>query len=162
MSGKVKYVIGDIVSANTDIVVNAANGIGWFGGLLTSTWKFQGITESINYATKGKVAKAVRRTGKLYMPGSVFFTEGYGIGKIGIIHAVTMLIPGWWTREKTVKKLLPLIMEMAEQMGAATLALPFLGCGTGRLKKKVVKDLYEDFFDLYDGNVMVYVYDLYE
>ncbi len=155
------YVIGDIVDADVDIVVNAANGIGWFGGLLTSTWKFHGITESINYATKGKVAGEVRRMRKIHMPGSVFFTKGYGIGKIGIIHAVTMLIPGWWTSEKTVEKLLPLIMEMAEQKGAETLALPFLGCGTGRLKKNRVEDIYEDFFASYDGNVKAFVYDLH-
>lgn len=156
------YVIGDIVSARADIIVNAANGIGWMGGFLTRKWKFFGIAESINYVTDGNVEKEIHRNYKIYLPGNVFFTNGYGVGRIGIIHAVTMLVPGWWTTEKTVVKLLPKVIQMSKEKGARTIAIPFLGCGTGRLKKKKVQKIYETFFRELREDIDVYVYDLKE
>jgi len=151
------YKQSDIVTATEDIVVNAANGIGWMGGILARVHKFHGIAESINYATKGKVEKELRKKCRICRAGEVFFTNGYGIGKIGIIHAVTMMIPGWWTTEKTVKKLLPKIIELAMEKNAKSIALPYLGCGTGHLKAENVKTLYEEFFCEYpEVEVVVY------
>lgn len=158
----VDYVIGDIVEADSDLVVNAANGIGWMGGFLTRHWKFQGVAESINYASCGEVEKEVHRHGRIHLPGDVFFTDGCGIGRIGIIHAVTMLIPGWWTTEKTVRALLPAIADLAEELGASSVAMPFLGCGTGRLKKDRVRKIYEEFFAEYEGYLDFLIYDLKE
>ena len=152
------YKKDDIATATEDIVVNAANGIGWMGGRLARWCKFHGIAEAINYATQGKVEKEVHKLRKIYLPGNVFFTEGYGIGKIGIVHAVTMMIPGWWTTEKTVRRLLPEVMRLAKEHGAKSIALPYLGCGTGRLKKKKVEQIYQEFFveNTWDINVTVY------
>lgn len=136
----------DIIDATEDIVVNAANGICWMGGILSRVHKFAGISEAINYATKGAVEKEIRKHWRIYWSGSVFFSSGYGIGKIGIIHAVTMMIPGWWTRKKTVKMLCPKVIELAREKGAKSIAIPYLGCGTGRLKEKDVKQMYEEVF----------------
>lgn len=154
------YVIGNIVEADVDIVVNAANGIGWMGGYLTSHWKFSGVAETINFVTKGKVEREIRSNYKIYLPGKAFFTNGYGVGKIGIIHGVTMLLPGCFAREKTVWKLLSEITKLAEIMKARTIAMPFLGCGVGRLKKERVKEIYESFFGETSTSFDVYVYDL--
>lgn len=152
------YKQSDITTATEDIVVNAANGIGWMGGFLTRLYKFNGISEAINYATQGKVEKEVRKLHKIHLPGEAFFTAGYGIGKIGIIHAVTMLIPGWWTREKTVRKLLPKVMELAREHGAKSIAIPYLGCGTGRLKQIKVERIYQEFFAENVKDIKVTVY----
>ena len=141
------YIQGDIVAAQADIVVNAANGFGWMGGILSRKIKLHGIAEAINYATNGKIEKEIKAARKIYWPGEVFFTNGYGIGKIGMIHAVTMLIPGWRTKEKTVRKLLPRIVELAVEKGAKTIAIPWLGCGTGQLKVERVRKIYEEYFE---------------
>ena len=152
------YQKADITTATEDIVVNAANGFGWMGGFLTRIHHFHGIAEAINYKTQGKVEKEIRKHWKLHFPGQVFFTQGYGIGAIGIIHAVTMLIPGWWTRERTVRQLLPQIVELAKEKGAKSIAIPYLGCGTGHLKQERVQKIYEEFFSLNDDSLEVVVY----
>lgn len=147
----------DIALAMEDIVVNAANGIGWMGGILSRVHKFYGIAESINYATGGKVEKEIRKHYRIRFPGEVFFTHGYGIGRIGILHAVTMLLPGWWARKETVRRLCPKILEMARQKGAKSIALPYLGCGAGHLKPEAVKRIYEEYFGtVTDLEVIVY------
>lgn len=151
------YKKGDITFATEDIVVNAANGIGWMGGILGRVHKFHGIAESIHYTTKGQVEKEIRKKGRIYCPGEVFFTQGYGIGKIGILHAVTMLLPGCLARKKMIRKLCPKILEMARQKNAKSIALPYLGCGTGRLKPEEVKEIYEEYFgNIADLKVTVY------
>lgn len=149
---------GDIVNATEDIVVNAANGIGWMGGILGRFFPLSGVAESLHYATKGKIEKEVRRSHRFSRPGEVFFTQGYGIGKIGIIHAVTMQIPGWWTKEQTVLALLPKIVELAKEKGAKSIALPYLGCGTGHLKRQRVEEIYKEFFmdEKQDMDIVVY------
>lgn len=152
------YKKADITTATEDIVVNAANGFGWMGGFLSRIHKFHGIAEAINYETKGQVEKEIRKRFRIYLPGQVFFTQGYGIGKIGIIHAVTMIIPGWWARERTVKKLLPKVVELAKEKGAKSIALPYLGCGTGRLKQAKVQKIYEEFFGQQDIELEIVVY----
>lgn len=154
------YKTGDIVEAQEDIVVNAANGICWMGGILSRIWKFSGISECINYATRGKIEKEMRKDFKIRKPGQVFFTNGYGIGKIGMIHAVTMLLPGTRSSEDTIQQLLPAIMKLAEEKGAHSVAMPFMGCGTGKLNKDRVKKIYDRFFCLYAGKLDVYIYDL--
>lgn len=152
------YKKADITTATEDIVVNAANGIGWMGGFLTRIHQFNGISEAINYKTQGKVEKEIRKHWKLHLPGQVFFTQGYGIGTIGIIHAVTMLIPGWWAKERTVRKLLPQIVELAKEKGAKSIAIPYLGCGTGRLKLEKVQKLYDEFFGQSEEELEIVVY----
>ena len=152
------YKQSDITTATEDIVVNAANGIGWMGGFLTRLYKFNGISEAINYVTQGKVEKEVNKLRKIYLPGDAFFTAGYGIGKIGIVHAVTMLILGWWTTEKTVRMLLPKIVKLAQEHGAKSIALPYLGCGTGRLKQEKVEKIYQEFFAENALNMDVIIY----
>jgi len=146
------------VNATEDIVVNAANGIGWMGGILGRFIKLSGVAESIHYATKGNVEREVRRQHRFSRPGDVFFTQGYGIGKIGIIHAVTMQLPGWWTKEKTVRTLLPKIMQLAKEKGAKSIAMPYLGCGTGHLKQERVNEIYNAFFANEEQDIEVVVY----
>ena len=92
------------------------------------------------------------------LAGWEVFTAGHGIGKIGIIHAVTMLIPGWWAKEKTVRRLLPKVLELAREHGAKSIAIPYLGCGIGRLKQAKLERIYQDFFaeNALDINVTVY------
>ena len=60
MENNISFVTGDIVKADVDIVVNAANGVGYLGGILARKWKMSGVAQSINYATKGAVEKEVR------------------------------------------------------------------------------------------------------
>lgn len=160
MENSISFVTGDIVKADVDIVVNAANGVGYLGGILARKWRMSGVAQSINYETKGAVEKEVRRRMKINRAGEVFFTNGYGVGRIGIIHAVTMMFPGMRTSKKTIKKLLPRIMELAEEKGAVSVALPYLGCGVGGLKKEKIREIYESYFSTYEKNMRVEIYEL--
>ncbi len=159
MENNISFVTGDIVKADVDIVVNAANGVGYLGGILARKWKMSGVAQSINYATKGAVEKEVRRRMKISKAGEVFFTCGYGVGRIGIIHAVTMLFPGGRTSAKTVETLLPRIMELAEEKGAESVALPYLGSGTGGLKKEKVREIYKNYFGTYGKCIEIKIYE---
>ena len=159
MENNISYVTGDIVKADVDIVVNAANGVGYLGGILARKWRMSGVAQSINYETKGAVEKEVRRRMKINRAGEVFFTNGCGVGRIGIIHAVTMMFPGMRTGMRTVEVLLPRIMELAEEKGAESLALTYLGCGVGGLKKEKVRDVYEKYFSTYEGGIKIKVYE---
>ena len=47
----------DICNSECDIIVSAANGMGFMGGILGWYIKFSGVSENINYATKGKVER---------------------------------------------------------------------------------------------------------
>ena len=71
-----------------------------------------------------------------------------------------MMLPGCRTSKKTIEKLLPRIMELAEEKGAESVALPYLGCGIGGLKKEKVREIYENYFSTYKKGVMVDVYEL--
>lgn len=155
-----QYVTGDLIKSDADIVVNASNGKGWMGGMITRVFRTPGIAEAINYATKGKVEKESRRVLNPAPLGSVFFTNGYGVGIIGIIHAVTMKNPGDRSKLETISMLLPEIIRLAEEKGAKSVAIPYLGCGTGKLKKDDVKKLYDDYFGKYDGEVDILIYSL--
>ena len=77
-------VYDDICNAECDIIVNAANGIGFMGGILGWYIRFSGVSESINFATKGKVereafTKCLKHYLIGYMPGSLYLTKSYNL-----------------------------------------------------------------------------------
>ena len=75
-----------------------------------------------------------------YPKGSVFITAAPELDAIGIIHAVTMRTPGSKASFRTIKKLVPNIINAAEYFHFKTVAVPLLGTGTGGLPHKLVYD----------------------
>ena len=61
-----KTIVGDITKANTDVIVNASNGIGFMGGIIGKHIKCEGVAESIHYETKGIVEKECKQKIKIH------------------------------------------------------------------------------------------------
>ena len=139
---------GDITLVQADIIVNAANRIGYMGGWMGKHFKCNGVAESIQYVTKGEVEKEAIRIAlqNKLRPGDIFVTSSGNLRAKYIIHAITMWLPGMFSNYKTIEKLLPKIIEQARRLSVKTVAIPFLGAGTGRLSQKRVLTLYENHF----------------
>lgn len=155
---------GDITDIDTDIIVNASNGIGYMGGILGRLISFRGVAESIHYKTKGVVEKEAKTIckNKRFKPGEIFVTGAGNLNAKYVIHAVTMYYPGMKTNIDVIKILLPRIIEEARKLKVSSIVIPLLGTGTGRVDKQKVLQLYEDYFkDISDIKVIIsYIDDL--
>ncbi len=160
----IQVIYGDICQASCDIIVNASNGIGYMGGKRGLRKKLRGLAEAIHFQTQGAVekeARAICRAHSLlgYAPGSVFITGAATLPCRMILHAVTMRFPGTFSSMKTIRRLLPAIIDTARQCGASTVAIPMLGTGVGGLKADRVMALYREFLEpLHDVDFHIYVY----
>jgi len=157
-----KIVYGDICETECDAIVNAANGIGFMGGILGWFVKLSGVSENINYATKGKVEKeawikCIKHYLIGYMPGNTYITNSYNLKCKYIIHAVTMWLPGTFSSMRTIKKLIPKVIAEAKNMKLKSIAIPLLGTGVGHLEPEKVMGLYKSAFKNED-ELDVYVY----
>ena len=140
------YAKGDITKFDVDAIVNAANGFGYMGGKRCVTELHIGVAESIQFASKGAVEQLARAKCKVqplfsYAPGDVFLTNAPNLKCRKIIHAVTMRTPGSKAKIKNIKKLIPKIKTIAEDLNMESIAIPLLGCGTGGLDRKTVQNL---------------------
>lgn len=135
-----RIVSGDIVQAEADVIVNAANGTGYMGGWLGKYIRFRGVTESIHYATKGEVEQLAKNMATLLkpQPGDVFFTLACQLPAKYIYHAVTMSFPGMHSDLTVVEKCLARIVNSASLHRIQTIAIPPLGTGTGGLPMREV------------------------
>lgn len=162
-------VYGDITNLKADVIVNAANGIGFMGGLIGRFIRLPGVAESIHYRTKGLVEKESKRKSRKskwipsvlwgHKTGELYVTGAGSLPAYWIIHAVTMKYPGMRASLRTVEKLLPLIIQEAKLLNARTIAIPLLGTGTGGLKEDEVLALYKAVFskeDLLDIQIVLY------
>ncbi|MDC0764277.1 macro domain-containing protein [Brevibacillus sp. AG] len=148
-----KVIQGDITQVQADIIVSAANGIGYMGGWTGRYYRLKGVAESIHFVSKGIVEKEAKIACKKkkwlprilcgYKAGEVYVTGAGNLSAKWIIHAVTMPYPGMKTNIVTVKDLLPVILRESKRLGATSIALPLLGTGTGGLAKENVLAIYE-------------------
>lgn len=147
----------EITDIQADVIINASNGIGYMGGIISRFIKVKGVAEAINYVTKGEVEKAAQKVCKrkkylpryfcAFKPGEIFITSAANLQSKYIIHAVTMRFPGMVSNINVIEKLLPKIITKAYELNAKSLAIPLLGCGTGKVSKKEVLNLYEKYFN---------------
>jgi len=161
-----RIIYDDITVVKADVIINAANGIGFMGGLLGRFIPLRGVAESIHYATKGKVEKEARQACRKnkwipryfcgHKSGEIYLTGAGSLPAKWIIHAVTMPFPGMKSNLQTIRSLLLKIIEEAKRLGAQSVSLPLLGTGTGGLSKESVLDIYRSFFDkLHDLEIIV-------
>ena len=157
----------DIAMAEVDILINASNGIGWMGGKDGIKTRLKGVAESIHYVSKGeveKLTKAYCRKHSLigFKPGEIFVTPAPNLNAETIVHCVTMRYPGskcsFITVQILIYRLLK-ILDECEKIGKTieTVAIPFLGCGTGGVDKDLVRQLYEEKFK--DRKEKFYIYE---
>lgn len=145
MPGINRQLNDDIVNIKADIIVNAANSIGYMGGFIGKYIRLKGVAESIHYVTRGKVEKEAKKISRKLKPkpGDVYVTSAYNLQAKWIFHAVTMRLPGTWSNVKAVEKCLEKIVNKGRELNVETIALTGLGTGTGRLSKKDVANLYK-------------------
>ena len=149
----IKVVHGDITEAKTDIIVNAANGIGFMGGWIGKYMKLPGVAESIHFVTKGSVEREAKKKSKKvvwlsriicgHSAGEIYVTHAGSLSSKWIVHAVTMRYPGMKTTLHTVDTLLTKIVQEGRLLQARSVAIPLLGAGTGGLQAESVLDLYD-------------------
>lgn len=152
----------DIALSSADAIVNAANGIGHMGGKSGVFTRGHGVAESIHFISQGSVEKLAktecRKQGILgYAPGEVFITSAPNLNCKYVIHAVTMRFPGSKSRIKTIKRLLPKIIMLAEQNDIKSVAIPLLGTGTGRLSMSEVLHIYKEILPKSKIHFMAYL-----
>lgn len=164
----VKRIQGEIAQAQADIIVNAANGCGWMGGKRCQSELHQGVSEHINYYTKGAVEKEALISARKYphisswicgyKAGDFFTTSSGGLTCKQIIHAVTMRYPGSRSKMKYIISLIPKIFDYCSNSGYKSIAIPCLGCGTGGLKSYDVISLIESESKYYpELDITIYV-----
>lgn len=143
---QVKVIYGDISNQHVDVIVNAANGIGYMGGFIGKHIKLKGVAESLHYATKGEMEKEVKNMLRVLQPnpGDVYLTTSCRLPAMFVFHAVTMPKPRRRTTLQIVEKCLYSIIEKARELQIKSIAIPLLGAGTGRVPASQVRQLYEE------------------
>jgi len=167
-----ELVIGqEIAFAQTDVIVNASNGCGWMGGFLTKRRLYYGVAEHLNYYTYGEIEKEAKIKARRFRhipailvgtrSGNIFVTSNHGLNCKEVIHAVTMRYPGTFSSYKKVESCLESIFHYCHEQQYQSIAIPMLGCGTGRLKAKKVLQLIENVSEKFP-DVQTFVYTLKE
>ncbi|MCM1059787.1 MAG: macro domain-containing protein [Eubacterium sp.] len=149
--GNCTIIEGDITTANADVIVNAANGWGYMGGKNARNGLLDGVAESINRATDGKMeAYTIQKARKFKSipsfvfgkhTGEIFISPPFGLNCKEVIHAVTMRSPGSRSKLETVTILANSILTHCRNAEYCTVAMPLLGTGTGGLDKSEVKNI---------------------
>lgn len=161
----------DISKAEADVIVNAANGWGYMGGKKARDGLLQGVSESLNRSTDGKMetycTKKARRF--THIPscifgkskGEIFISPSFGLKCKEVVHAVTMRTPAGRSSERTVIILLNSIFKYCRDAGYRTVAMPLLGAGTGGLEKFKVLYITKQVAMLFpELSVCIYTYDI--
>ena len=144
----IQHVYGNIINTNAELLVNAANGKGWMGGVIGRFFLLKGVAETIHYADP-TIEKLAKKEVKRLKPksGDVFHTPSGNIGfKKGILHAVTMNKPATRSTIRIVEMCIHNILRYCVQNDIKSVAIPLLGTGTGKVDSKEVLRLYESVF----------------
>lgn len=151
----------NIAFSNAQSVVNAANGIGYMGGKRCISDLHKGVSENIQYISKGEVEKLSREQCKKeglldFSSSNVFVTAAPNMHTDCIIHAVTIRMPGSKSKLKNIISLVPRIISIAEELNLTTVAVPLLGTGTERLPYYPVYHAFQELFSLSSVEFWVY------
>jgi O-acetyl-ADP-ribose deacetylase len=117
---RVQVVIGDITQCTTESIVNSANTELWMGGGVAGAIKFAG-------------GEAIEREAKSLAPialGDAIITNAGTLPTKFVIHAATMPNGGQAT-SFSVKAAAASALELANDRGLKSIAIPALGTGAG-------------------------------
>jgi len=151
--------LGDITEAKTDVIVNAANGVGIMGG---------GVAGALRRAAGMEVQEEAK--GLCSSLGNVEAGDCYatGSGKLAennvkaIYHAVTMKYPGDFSSMDVIAKAVRKVLQVAIASKMESIAIPGLGTGIGRLDKKLVAQTLVNTVKDFDGLISIRFIDLDE
>jgi O-acetyl-ADP-ribose deacetylase (regulator of RNase III) len=119
---KLEVVIGDLLEAKTDAIVNAANSELWMGG---------GVAGAIKRAAGSEVESEAVAQGPISPGESVVTSAGRLPPPIHwVVHAATMG-PDLQTSEDYIRRATTSALAAAASAGASSVAFPALGTGVG-------------------------------
>lgn len=164
----VEYIVGNVALAKADVIVNASNGCGYMGGKKCIESLHCGVAQSLQFYSQGLIEKQAlikaRRYAKIsawifgQKAGSIFVTNGANLKCKEVVHAVTMRYAGCKSSYKAVKQSLESVFKYCTSKGHYSIALPLLGCGTGRLVLQRVCEIIESYALTYNQiQVMIYI-----
>ncbi|HUU87475.1 MAG TPA: macro domain-containing protein [Candidatus Glassbacteria bacterium] len=147
----IRVLIGDITDAHTDVIVNAANGIGVLGGGVAGSILRVGGIEIQNEARK--ICRKPKEAGECYVtgPGDLAANDVKYI-----YHAVTMKYPGGYTSLNIISKAIKSVFDQLLLDDVESVAMTALGTGVGTLEHSQVANImtkyakkYDNIFDIY-------------
>jgi len=130
---EIKLVVGDITEMNVEAIVNPANTLMIMGGGVAKAIKIKGGTE-------------IEREAKSRAPVPIGEAISTSAGKLKakyVIHAPTVLYPGFKSSVKNVKKAVIAALNEAERLGVREIAFPSMGTGVGGLKYSEAAEIKE-------------------
>jgi len=133
---KIKAYVGDITEAVTDVIVNAANGVGVMGKGVAGAIRTAGGIEIQNEAKM-----ACLKAGSPVQEGGCYKTNAGRFSENGvkyIYHAVTMRFPGGRTSLDIVNNAIKSVFAQAVIDGVKSVSITALGTGVGALDNKSV------------------------
>lgn len=155
-----KVILGDITKVqDTDVIVNAANGIGVMGAGVAGA-----IARSGGDLLRENVKKVVEESGPFDV-GDLYISDAGLLKRRGVkfvYHAVTMKFPGGQTSLGTIGDLLRKVIETAISTGQKSIAFGGLGCGIGKLSKTEVAKRMAHISQDYNGKINITVVDTSE
>lgn len=135
-----KKISGNIVEANTEVIVNAWNRniIPWW--LLLP----QGVSGAIKKKAGYKPFKELAQAGPIPLGGAVLTSAGK-LNYRGIIHVagINML---WRASERSIRDAVKNAMAIVNQKGFGSVAFPVIGAGSGGYSRRSALEIMEDEF----------------
>ena len=120
---EIHVVWGSILSADTQVIVNAANSTGAMG---------RGVAGAIRRACGDVVEQEAVQQAPIPMGGAVLTSAGKTRFR-GVIHAPTMPEPGVKIPAENVAAATKAALTLADEKGFQSVALPGMGTGSGGL-----------------------------
>ncbi len=121
MPVQITVVQGSILEAEAQVIVNAANSLGFMGG---------GVAGVIKRAAGIAVEEEARKQAPIPV-GTAVLTSGGKTKFAGIIHAPTMQQPAMRIPPENVAQATRAALTLANEKGLASVALPGMGTGVG-------------------------------
>jgi O-acetyl-ADP-ribose deacetylase len=118
----IEVAVGDLVEADTEAIVNAANSELWMGG---------GVAGAIKSAAGSEVEREAMANGSIAVGEALATSAGRLKPPIRwVVHAATMG-PDLRTSEDYIRSATASALAVAAEVGAASVALPAMGTGVG-------------------------------
>lgn len=121
---QIDVVQGSILEVEAEVIVNAANSLGFMGG---------GVAGVIKRAAGVEVEEEARKAAPTPV-GKAILTSGGKTKFKGIIHAPTMPQPAMRIPADNVALATRAALTLADEQGFASVALPGMGTGVGGVK----------------------------
>ncbi len=149
-----KVMVGDITQVTTDVLVNAANGMGPMGG---------GVALAFRSFGGQVIEEEAIQVCEAFDPqeGDVYVTTAGCLNAKYILHAVTMKKPVQPAKIEVVRTCLVSLLQKCREMNIKSMAIPALGTGVGRLSKKQVAEAFVDILNVVD-DIEIIVIDIDE